>query len=189
MKHIVVERPVKDIDGLLMALKKTMANSVISVASDPKKTYVYLKNESQENPSEQVMAWQDPPELMVSLEGDIPIADGKAKASVIISHAEPFTKEVQPGNFKVQVDSKNGLKLSFRKLSLKTGRALLEVGPATDPLVDTIYITDPYKRLSPISIDVPFAEVPPSPEKDGAEITPPKRSKVWNVFRRLRKKS
>ncbi len=189
MKHIVVERPVKDVDGLLTALKKTMAYSVISVASDPKKTYVYLQDESQENPSEQVMAWRDKPELMVGLEGDLPVADGKATASVIVSYVEPFTKKPQPGKFKVRVSSKLGLNLSSRKVSLKTGRAVLAVGPAKESLIDTIYISDPFKRLAPVSIDVYFAEPPPSPAKDGTEIKSPKRSGVWSVFRRLRPRS
>ncbi len=190
MKHVIVKRPVKDIEGLLASLQKEMASSVISVASDQAKTYVYLQDTSQEDPTEQVMAWKDPPELMAVIEGDLPVADGKSKASVIVSYVEPFTKEPQPGKFKVRVASKLGLKLSPRKLSLKTGRAVLEVGPAKEPLVDTIYINDPFKRLSPVSIDVSFVAVPPPPENDGTEtVPPPKRSGVWSVFRRLRKKT
>ncbi len=190
MKHVIVERPVKDIEGLLAALQKEMPSSVMSVASDPSKTYVYLQDTAQEDPTEQVMEWKDPPELMVVIEGDLPVADGKSRASVIVSYVEPFTKEPQLGKFKVRVSSKLGLKLSPRKLSLKTGRAVLEVGPAKEPLVDTIYINDPVKHLSQVSIDIPFSEVQPFPESEGGEtVVPPKGAGVWSVFRRLRKRT
>ncbi len=187
MKRVVVERPVKDIEGLLASLQKEMPSSVMSVASDTAKTYVYLQDTSQEDPTERVMAWQDPPELMVTLEGDLPAADGKATASVIVSYVEPFTKTPQPGQFKVRVSSKLGLKLSPRKVSLKTGRAVVALGPTTEPLIDTIYINDPFKRFSSISIDVPFAEPPPSLEDDKTGGPPPSiKARVWGVFRRLR---
>ena len=187
MKCVIVERPVKDVDGVLTSLRSNMETSVVTVGSDPRRTYVYLQDAAQEDPSEHVMGWKDRPELLAVLDGPPPVADGMSKARLVLSYAEPFTGEIQPRRFKVQVKSSHGLMLSAKKLSLKKGRVTVEVGPAIAPLEDLVEFWDPWGRIPTLRITVPFvAPPPPNPDDEETEYVPRvEKPSVWRVFRRL----
>lgn len=189
MRQVDVGRPVKDVDGVLIALKKTMPDAIVSVASDGKKTYVYLKDGTEEDPTGQVMDWRDKPELM-AMSSPIPsIADGASKASVTVLYADAFLKKPQRGNFKVVVSSQKKLKLSTRKFSMKTGRMTFEVGPTITPGTDVIRLEEPRSRLLMAEVTVEF--VAPPFESDDSKVrtsVPVKKKGIWSVFRRVVKR-
>ena len=188
MRRVDVDRPVKDVDGLLTALKKTVP-VVVTLGSDGKKTYVFLEDGTTEDPTDQVMDWQDKPELIL-IGSPIPtLADGKEKAVVTVLYGDPFTQKPQPGNFKVLAVSQNKLKLSARKFSLKTGSVKFEVGPTTTPGTDVIRLEEPRNGLLIAQVTVNFvATLSQLDDAKPRASVPMKKQGVWAAFRRILKR-
>ncbi len=189
MKCVVVERPIRDVDGVFRTLRRAPTLPVISVGSDAKRTYVYLPDASEADPSQRVMDWEDAPELMAAQDGEEPFCDGISKGRIAIIYGEPFTKVPARRFIKISARSKAGLALSSSRISLRKGKAILEVGPATAPMEDVIELWDPWSRVKPVSVALRFTAPPlyNPDEEETRKIPKVNRPSVWRVFRRILK--
>lgn len=173
MKTLVFEKHTKDVDGLLAELRRDVSKDVISVASDPQRTYVYVPEESALDPTPTVREWEDVPEIRVEsmnrigAEG-IPVAwaDGKDLHTLIIQKTTGYG-DVLPDSTKVVITTAAGIPLSHRKLKLKDGLASITFGPTLTPEAVTLTVADARKKMQPVAVRVQFA-APPS----DAEIAP-----------------
>lgn len=173
MKTLVFEKHTKDVDGLLTELRREVSKDVISVASDPLRTYVYVPEDSAWDPVPTVKQWEDVPEIRVESmnrigsEG-IPVAwaDGKDLHTLIIQKTTGYG-DVIPDSTKVVIKTAAGIPLSHRKIKLKEGLASITFGPTTTHEVATLTVADARKKMQPVAVRVQFVTPP-----EDAEIAP-----------------
>ncbi len=206
MRLVVVERPVRDVSGLMSAMKRVSPPfSVISVGADPKRTYVYLADNEGRDPSGHVRAWENRPELKVVLKGKREVvADGRAVIRIVVSYVDPFTGIPATEKMHVKVTSRRGSKVSPDTLSMKARCGMVEVGPSATLMDDLIEFRDSLNRTYPVTVCVRFvAGLAPIKPKPQLEPQPKRQLKlkkveigdiskgslegVWKVFRRLLK--
>lgn len=212
MKVVTIDRPVKDVDGLLVALRAEKPSmAVISVSTDERHTYVYLTDRETRNPRDKVLAWKDRAELRISFEGPTEIlADGKSKAHIILTHCDPHTGVPIKAKVKVDISSRRRLAVSQRRVSMKDGNVRITIGPSDVIGDDVVEVVDPWNRFKPAQARFSFVEVPPDPppppppvvasssstapikrlsaKQKAAAAENEKRPSVWSVFKRLWKK-
>src|SRR3990170_2619222 len=116
MKSIVIEKPIRDVDGVLNLLKaQDPPFAIMSVGTDPKRTYIYLDDDEARDPSPFIRDWQDAPELRVSAAGapgllgvvDVP-SNGSDVHTILIEKVTP-AGEIVPGNEKLLVSSRHNV--------------------------------------------------------------------------------
>jgi hypothetical protein len=183
MKTLVFEKHTKDVDGLLTELRREIG-PVISVATDPHKTYVYVEDDSPLDPTPTVNQWEDVPEIRVESMNQVgpdgvPVAwaDGKDLHTLIIQKTTGFG-DVLPDSTKVVITTASKVPLSRRKLRLKDGLASITFGPTVTPEAMTLTVVDSWKKMQPVAVRVQFvppppdAEVEPVPEPEAVEAEP-----------------
>jgi hypothetical protein len=181
MKQVVIEKPVRDVDGLLKALRSaTPPFDALSVASDPKRTYVYLQSWEENDPTPLVKAWEDIPELSVSIVGNQgpdgiyeALADGMDAHTLLIRKLNAEGQEIG-GNETLRVEVPDGVEVSPPKPVLSEGQVMVKIGPASSPTEFQASVLDYGKRMRSVTIRLRFVGHAPSGEPI-VQKDPPKR--------------
>lgn len=164
MKTVVIEKPTKDVDGLLTELRKV--GPVVSVASDPRRTYIYLDDDQEIDPSPAVKAWEDEHELHI--ESMNPVApDGIPAATAdqsdvhtVMIQKTKSSGEVVQDNTKLLITTPQPVPLSMSKVRLENGLASITVGPSKkigDVLID---VSDTSGKMKSARLVVRFVSPP-----------------------------
>lgn len=208
MKVVVVERPVKDVDGVLVALRSEKPPlDVITVGTDDQHTYIYLADRETRSPKSKVLEWKDKPELRLTFDSPLRIpADGKSTARITVTHCDPLTGVPVNARVKVDVSSRRRLPVSKSRISMKDGQFSITIGPSNVIGDDVVEVTDPSWVLKTVQARFTFIEVPPPPpppasavsklptvvkgkpvsdKKKAAQDENEKRPSVWTVFRKI----
>lgn len=183
MKTVKVERPVRDVDGLLETLRKAEPPfGVVSVGTDPRATYVYLEDHEGRDPSPIVQGWVDNPELRASATGQLgpqnvveALANGVDVHTVLIQKVDS-TGNVIAGDEKILVAAPEGLAVSERTPRLNEGMVMIQVGPSTKSGDFSVTVSDRAGKLKSATLPLRFVarhspdnsqEVAPAIEKKG----------------------
>lgn len=192
MKTIVVEKPTRNVDGLLVALRKNGA--VITVASDRVNTYVYTEDASDVDFTPLVESWEDEAELCAETDGvpapdGVPVveANGYSVHTVVVRKTTP-KGEGLPGNEKIVVATPQPVKLKDAKFRLVNGTASFTVGPSSKLGDVYLRIRDGASRLRETRLHIRFGEVRPLPPPEAAPEPLPvvveERNDLWSKIRR-----
>jgi hypothetical protein len=189
VRTVTVGKPVRDVDGLLEALRKADPPlGVISLGSDDLRTYVFMEEGDTGDPAPVVEGWQDAPELRAtsmsapSGEGVAEVyADGVDTHSVLIRKTTP-SGEVLAGSDRVEVTTRNPVEVSNNSPKLKDGEALVQVGPTKKTGEVLLEITDPSAKMRPVRLRLRFAR-PQATEAPPVRIV--KRGGIMAALRRL----
>lgn len=173
MKQVSVEKPVRDVDGLLKALRKANPPfDVLSVASDPKRTYVYLQTWEENDPTEIVKAWEDIPELSITIVGNQgsdgvheALADGADAHTLLVRKVTAEGLEVD-GTETLHVELPEGVECIPAKPTLSGGQVMVKVGPSRKAFDFSATIVDPGKRVRPSTVKLRFCAQAPSEERE-----------------------
>lgn len=173
MKSIVVQKPVRDMQRLLEALRKSDPPfSVVTIGLDERRTYVYLDDKEDKDPTPLVEAWKDEAYLRVVTPGDAApdgiheaLAGTSEKFDVSIEKVSHETGEVLPGDEELQVTVKSPEGSSCRKERLVKGRLSLGIGPCRMPGAVQVSAVDRSIRLGSVHLAARFVEtrMPPLP--------------------------
>lgn len=180
MKTLVFPKPTKDVDGLLTELRREFG-PVISVASDPRKTYIYVEDGSELDMGQCVNEWEDIPILRVEStnpadEDGVPsaLADGKEIQTLVVQKTTGYGDLIQDAT-KITASVSHGGVTAQQKLRLKKGVGSITLGPTTVAGDVIVEVQDARKRMTAVSIRVKFASTKADPEKkdgDAAEVQP-----------------
>jgi hypothetical protein len=196
MKTIVVDKPVRDVDGVFGALKKADPPFVaLSVGSDRRKTYVYLDESEEKDPTDIVLGWQDTPELRVkstaasgSLGAPEVPADEVSVHDLLIQKVTP-AGDVVLGDDKILVTSPHPVNISTSRPRLVDGMVVVQVGPSKlvgEALID---VSDPNGVMKGSKLVIRFTLPKPKPKE--LELEPvlepvvEKKGGIMAVFRRI----
>lgn len=168
MKRIVFDRPTKNVEGLLTELRKI--GPVITVASDPRKTYVYLEKDSELDLKPFMKTWEDVPEIRVesmnAVDSDgipIAVADGKDVHTLVIQKTT-IEGEVIPDGTKIVVTSPQPVTITPGKFRLKDGLASITVGPSDKVGNVVLSVQDSSKKMKVVTSKIRFIGKPaPAP--------------------------
>ena len=172
MKSIVVQKPVHDMERLLDALRKNDPPfSVVTIGLDEHRTYVYLDDKEEKDPTPLVEAWKDEAHLRIAVEGD-PAPDGvhealagSEKFSLRIEKVSHETGEVLSGDEELQITIKAPEGSSCQKKRLVKGRLSIEIGPSRTPGAVQIAVVDRRIRLGNAVFGARFVTLRMLPEQ------------------------
>ncbi len=178
MKQIVVEKPVRDVDGLLKALRSaTPPFDALSVASDPKRTYVYLQSWEENDPTPIVQAWEDIPELSVTIVGNQgqdgvneAFADGVDAHTLLIRKVNAEGVEIG-GNEPIRLEVPSGIEVTPARPVLSEGQVMVKIGPAKAPIEFRATVLDHSKRMSPATVKLRFVSRGPDGSAKNGEAS------------------
>ena len=196
MKTIVIEKPVRDVDGVFGALKNSDPPFIaLSVGSDQRKTYVYLDESEEKDPTDIVLGWKDTPELRVkSTTPSGPLGVPEVPADEVSVHDLLIQKvtpagEVVLGDDRVLVTSPHPVSISAPRPRLVDGMVVVQVGPSKlvgEALID---VSDPNGVMKGSKLIVRFTLPRPKPKElelePVLEPVPEKRGGIMAVFRRI----
>lgn len=195
MKTIIVDKPVRDVNGVFSALKNADPPFVaLSVGSDTRKTYVYLDESEEKDPTDIVFGWQDTPELRVKSTAasglgapEVP-ADEVSVHDLLIQKVTP-AGEVVLGDERLLVTSPNPVHISTPRPRLADGMVVVQIGPSKlvgEALID---VSDPDGVMKSSKLIVRFTLPKPKLKELGLEPTPEpvaeKKGGIMAVFRRI----
>lgn len=196
MKTIVVDKPVRDVDGVFGVMKKSDPPFlVLSVGSDPRKTYVYLDESEEKDPTGIVLEWKDDPELRVKSTAptgalgvpEVP-ADGVAVHDLLIQKVTP-AGEVVLGDERVVVSTPHMVNISVLRPRLVDGMATVQVGPSKMAGEAIIDVTDPDLGMKSSKLLIRFTIPKPKPQElefePALEPVIEKKGGIMAVFRRI----
>ncbi len=162
MKTLIFNKPTNDIDGLLVELRKEIG-PVISVASDPRKTYIYVADDSPLDVGQAVNEWEDVPKLRVESTNQVGsdgiatvLADGKEIHTFVIQKTTGYGDLISDAT-KLIASVSQGKATSQRKLNLKNGVASITLGPSRTAGDAVLEVQDARKRMTPVTVTVRFA--------------------------------
>jgi len=196
MKTVVIDKPVRDVDGVFGALKRADPPFVaLSVGSDTRKTYVYLDESEEKDPTDIVLGWKDAPELRVkstAISGPLGIpevpADEVSVHDLLIQKVTP-SGEVVFGDDRVLVTSPHPVNISTSRPRLVDGMTMVQIGPSKlvgEALID---VSDPGGVMKGSKLVIRFTLPKPKPKE--LELEPvlepvvEKRGGIMAVFRRI----
>ena len=179
MKTVKVAKPVRDVDGLLNALKKCDPPfSVVTVGADARSTFVYLQDDESKDPAPVVEGWMDAPEIRLSSNGKAGMmgvseafANGLDTHTVLIQKADP-AGNVLPGVERLSVTSPQGVKISNASPRLQDGLAMVQVGPVEKCGDLVIEVSDRGGSLRVARLHLRFVSPPPTPPEEAPRPTP-----------------
>lgn len=210
MKEITVEKPVRDVNGLMRLLRaQDPPFEVVSVGADSARTYLYMDEGEQRDPAPIVQDWKDAPELQISVAGTPGhlgamevVANGKDVHILTIKKVTP-TGEIVPGNEKLHITVRGAHKISNTRPRLVDGIVVVEVGPCDNPTEAIISVTDPAEKMSGASVMLRFTRKKPEPPAElpmldalQAEATaaveeldvvsvPERKGSIWSTLKRI----
>jgi hypothetical protein len=199
MKTITVDKPVRDVDGVFRALKNADPPFVaLSVGADQKKTYVYLDEGEEKDPTEIVLGWQDAPEIRVKSTaplGSLGIpevqADGLEVHDLLIRKTTP-SGEVVPGDERVLISTPHMVNISMLRPRLNEGMATVQIGPSKIHGEALVEVSDPDGVMKSSKLIVRFLlpkakppEPVPEPGQEPAGEKVEKKGGIMAVFRRI----
>lgn len=196
MKTIVVDKPTRDVDGVFGALKKADPPFfVLSVGADPKKTYVYLDEAEDRDPTEIVLGWKDVPELWVKSTAPLGTlgvpevqADGVEVHDLLIRKVNP-SGEVLPGDERVLVSTPHMVNISMLRPRLSEGMTMVQIGPSKMAGEAVIDVSDPDHGMKGSKLIVRFTTPKAKPREPALEPVPEpvveKKGGIMAVFRRI----
>jgi hypothetical protein len=191
MKTITVPKPVRDVDGLVRAFQQADPPfAVVSVATDPRQTYVYLEDSEEKDPAPIVESWVDRPELKVAATGQIgsfgvaeALANDLDVHTVLIQKVDPAGNVVD-GSEKLSVTTPQGVMLSEASPRLSEGMAMIQVGPSAKVGDCLIEVTDRSGKMKPVKLPLRF--VPrPSDQEPNPVPAPEKKGGIMAAIRRI----
>jgi len=154
MRTVTVEKKVHDVIGLLAVLRSADPPiGVVTIGSDPHRTYVYLEDYGIEDPTALVEAWED-----VSLKlsptspkaeddiHEVP-ADGSSRHVVKILKRTPQSEKVTEGDEELRVSVSDGVPVSDGSLRLHRGVAEISVGPCSEAREVLLRVVDQSRKL------------------------------------------
>jgi len=186
MKTLIFERPTKDVDGLLVELRKI--GPVISVASDPRRTYVYLPQDVALNVKPVVRIWEDVPEIRVESMNpagpdgaSVAMADGTDSHSLLVQKTTSQGELIQD-DMKIVVSSESAVKITPAKGRLEKGLLSVAVGPSVQAGDVLLEVRDAAGRMKAASVRLRFvvpAETPPPAAPDAVS------EGMWQKLKRV----
>lgn len=205
MKPIVIERPTRDVNGLMRLLQaQDPPFAVMSVGADSRRTYLYLDDDETRDPAPIVQEWKDAPELQVSVAGTpghlgvVEVAANGIDVHVLTIRKTTPTGEVIPGNERINVSTRSAVKISDARPRLVDGVTVVEVGPYERPGEARIDVTDSSGKMSGASVTLRFTrkkpEPPPEPvveespvDPEAVEMTsdPEAQGGIWSTLKRI----
>lgn len=180
MKTVVVEKPVRDIHGVIAALRENDPPfAVVNVGADAQRTYVYLEDYEDKDPTSVVEGWKDVDVLRLSVKAplgpdDVPEAkaDGQEVHEVSVEKFDDDTNEPLDGNEWI-VAVATGCAPMRTHMRLKDGRAVLRVGPSPEPGEVVLRVHDAHLKLGAAEVRLRFLPAgAASPEPGAAEALP-----------------
>lgn len=177
MKSITIEKPVRDVNGLMKLLQaQDPPFAVLSVGADARRTYLYLDDDEERDPTPLAQEWRDVPELQISCPSPVGhlgamevFANGSDVHVLTIKKSTP-SGDLLPGNERLSVLSRGPVTLSDAKPRLSEGVVTVEVGPCDKPLETLITVTDPAGRIARASVILRFTRRNPEPPAEAPPI-------------------
>ncbi len=191
MKTVVVDKTVRDVEGLLAFIRKQNPEfRVISVGADLRYTYIYLDDNESGDPTQFVMDWEEVPELRAASMNRVGAdkvpaaeADGRDVHTVLIQKLS-LRGELLDGNGKVNVVVPMGIIVTPHHPSLKNGATTISVGPSRTPRKFTLEVKDPQEHMISHGIELRFNALYEK-RKDPIEGVPQNRQKAFQKIRKI----
>lgn len=183
MKTVVVEKPIRDVDGLLTSIRNQDPEfGVVSVGTDARRTYIYLEDDEERDPTPFVSSWEDIPELRIASMNRIGLdkvpqadADGEEVHTVLIQKVS-VSGELVEGSEKLHLIAPKGIPVSLNRPRLKEGTVTVTVGPAKRVGQFRVEVRDSKNALVPARVDLGFSA--PQPQRVVAEEMPQDKEKA-----------
>lgn len=187
MRSVIVEKPVHDMNRLLEALRSSDPPfSVIAIGVDERRTYVYLNDKEEKDPTPVVQAWKDEAYLRLTTSQEV-APDGIPEAltgaierfAILIEKVSHETQEVLPGDEEMQIRIKTPEGSSCEKKRLVKGKLSLSIGPSKTQGDVQVSAIDRKIRLGSAELKARFVDLrtPPAPP----EIAPPEVNEVQEL--------
>jgi hypothetical protein len=191
MKTITVPRPVRDVNGLVRALKQSDPPfAVVSVGTDPRQTYIYLEDAEDKNPAPIVEGWVDYPELKVASTGQAgllgvseALSNGIDVHTVLIQKTDPSGNVVE-GSEKLSVTTPHGVTLSDASPKLSDGMAMVQVGPSEKAGDFLIEVSDRSGKMKSVKVPLRFVKQRVDQEPNQAPVIE-KKGGIMATIRRI----
>lgn len=173
MKTVVIEKPVRDVNGLLRKLRDIKPPvGIVNVGADARRTYVYLEDYEEYDPTSHVAEWRDPAEFrVVPMNAPGPsglpeaIANEDEAHVVLIEKISGETGAVVDGNEQILVRCHGVIEQRYLA-KLENGATSVQIGPVRRAGEVTLTISDPRGQLGFAETKlkfVPEAVEPPVP--------------------------
>lgn len=201
MRTLVVEKPVRDVEGLWGAIRAADPDlGILSVGADARRTYLYIEDTEPRDPSAHVWEWTDLPELRL-LAQEPPGADGVAETAAdgeachtVLVEKVAVEGGVLPGDEKLVLVNPENVSVTPRSLALVDGRATVLFGPSKETGEFTVEVRDAAGRLRPARVRLrfvrrrPLPPAPAQPAEEGPVVgTGLSKESAWNKIRRILK--
>lgn len=168
MKTVVIEKPVRDLQGLARTLKAHEPKLLlVNVGRDQHRTYVYLKDEEMQDPTPIVAEWVDPMELRLVPMNEAGV-DGVPEARVggdeahvvLIEKIDSSTGQPMKGSEEILVRY-HGAVNGLRRITLENGASSIQIGPTETPGDVVLHVSDMLSQLGHAEMVLRFMPVPP----------------------------
>jgi len=191
MKTVIVEKAVRDVDGILDALKKSDPPfAAVSVGADRRRTYIFLEDLESKDPSGLVMGWSDKPELRLTSTAPVGtlgipevVANDVDVHTLLIQKTTPGG-DVLPGEDRIVLRTRHRVNISSMRVKLSEGMAMVKVGPSSAPGEAVVEVMDSEGVMTNASILLRFVSPKPTPH-ESASPKPEKKGGVLETLRKL----